>query len=241
MELAKLLVSILGFGGAISALIFGIRQYGRAEQWKRGEFVAKEIKEFESDPVVRNAFLMIDWGKRKVNLFLVQNPTDADYIIVTREDQWRALLPHPLKHEYPSGPTSTKQPSVNLTSEMKFTLEEAKIRDTYDTFFGYLERFANFVKSGLVEADEFRPYIGYWLDSITVSDSSEDHNWRCVLLTYINYYKYDGVKFLFQELGASIEPEGSVFAQLEGTMTDTVLYERLLNSIQKEATLEPHV
>jgi hypothetical protein len=97
MQLAQLIVSILGFGGTIGALIFGLVQYKRSEQWKRGEFVAKEIKEFESSPDVRNALFMIDWGIRKINLSLLPNPSEQDLIRVTRETQWRALVPHPLK------------------------------------------------------------------------------------------------------------------------------------------------
>ncbi|HEY6331626.1 MAG TPA: hypothetical protein VI756_20035 [Blastocatellia bacterium] len=70
MEYAKLAVSIPGFGGAIMALLFGLLQYRKSERWKRAEFVAKEIKEFESDPLVQNAMLMIDWGVRRINVDL---------------------------------------------------------------------------------------------------------------------------------------------------------------------------
>src|SRR5947209_6418591 len=85
LTLAQLVVSILGFGGAIAAFIFAFIQYRRSEQWRRTEFIAKEIKEFESDPVVQNALLMIDWGTRRINLFLVPDPNKTDFIKITRE------------------------------------------------------------------------------------------------------------------------------------------------------------
>src|ERR1700759_3857493 len=100
LEIVKIIISILGFGGTITAIVFGLRQYKRAEQWKRGEFVAKEIKEFESNPTVRNAMLLIDWGVRRINLNLVPNPGENDYIRITRDDQWRALVPHTIKLDY---------------------------------------------------------------------------------------------------------------------------------------------
>ncbi len=238
IEIVKLVVSILGFGGTIAALTFGFRQYARAEKWKRSEFVAKEIKEFESDPIVRNALQMIDWGKRKINLFLIQNPADADYIKITREDQWRALLPHDLKPKYPSLSVSQGAKDKLKDDEIRFTPTEAKIRDTYDSFLGYFERFANFIKSDLVTANEFKPYIRYWIDSIAAGDSADDDAWRCALLTYINYYNYSGVKYLFQVYGINIEPNGKVFIELKEKMKDKPLCEELLATIDPER--KPH-
>ena len=55
LELERLVVSILGFAGTIITIGMAIHQYRRAEQWKRAEFVAKEVKDFENNSVVRNA------------------------------------------------------------------------------------------------------------------------------------------------------------------------------------------
>lgn len=239
MEIAKLIVSILGFGGALAALGFGLRQYKRAEQWKRGEFVAREIKEFESNPSVRNAMLMIDWGVRTLNLFLVPNPTNKDYIRVTREDQWRALLPHPLKPKYLSLLATPKlEAGPPVDSRRRFTLEEAKIRDSYDAFLDNLERFANFVKSGLVSADEFRPYLAYWIDSIANVDELEEYEgdaeWRCALLTFINYYRYSGVNSLLNSYGWNIEPAGPIYQKLKQLMQNKQLYQDLVDTLAKK-------
>src|SRR5258708_1934121 len=57
LAIAQLSVSLLSIGGAICAFGFALVQYRRSEQWKRLEFVAKEIKDFESDPFVQNALL----------------------------------------------------------------------------------------------------------------------------------------------------------------------------------------
>lgn len=227
MQIAQLIVSVLGFGGAIAALAFGLAQYRRSEQWKRGEFVAKEMKEFESNPEVRNAIFMIDWGIRPINLDLVPNATEQNMIRVTRETQWRALVPHTLKQEYEDPSAAWDDESQHETG-IRFTATEMRIRDTYDTFLSYLERFANHVKSKLVTAEEFKPYLFYWIDSITnvqdVADYDGDAEWRCALLTFINYYDYKGVAFLFDQYERNIEPRGTVYQKLAEQIENKKLY-----------------
>jgi hypothetical protein len=90
LTLAQLIVSFFGFIGAIMAFSLAIMQYKKGERWKRMEFIAREIKEFESDPMVQNALLMIDWGRRRVNLFVLREPTTSDLVEVTRDLQWKA-------------------------------------------------------------------------------------------------------------------------------------------------------
>jgi len=223
LEIAKLIVSILGFGGTICALYFGFRQYKRAEQWKRAEFVAKEIKEFESDPVVRNVLQMIDWGERRVNIFQRDDIEYDQYVKVTREDQWRALLPHRLKEAYPS--TEVGEWDVG---KKRYTAEETKIRDGYDIFLDYLQRFGNFIEAKLVSPDELRPYLSYWLESIAYGDAQEDSEWRCALLSYINYYKFSGVVKLFAAYGFDISPNGQIYNDLKNQMAKQELFDALL-------------
>jgi hypothetical protein len=229
MEIAKLIVSILGFGGTICALYFGFRQYKRAEQWKRAEFVAKEIKEFESNPTVRAVLEMIDWGDRRVNLFQRNDIEYGDYEKVTREDQWRALLPHRLKEAYPSIDVGKWVVGVK-----RYTAKEVKIRDSYDVFLDYLQRFGHFIEANLVSSKELNPYLRYWLELIAIADLQEEGEWRGALLSYINYYKYSGVVKLFAAYGFDISPRGKVFNKLEKEMARTELYDALLYLVQED-------
>ena len=248
IEVVKIIISILGFGGTISALAFGLRQYWRAEQWKKSEFVAKEIKEFDNDPYVRNTKAMIDWGDREINLFLKDDPKATDFRFVTRKDQYTALVPHIIKSKYPH--SSVK---ANKTGKMQFTLEEAKIRDTFDVFLDHLGRFGNFIQAELVTEKEFEPYLFYWLQSMTKvanpenikvkagnveeieRNCEEDNKWRIALLTYINYYNFDGVKYLFAKNGFEIDPDQkhSVFDGLGEMVKDKKFYNDLLETIKK--------
>jgi hypothetical protein len=233
LDLAQLVVSILGFGGAIAAFAFALIQYRRTEQWRRSEFIAKEIKEFESDPLIANALLMVDWGSRDINLFLVSNPKPKDYVEITRVKQWKALLPHTVKKDNAEYSTFTAEELKSRDDSPKtFTDEEARIRDTYDAFLTRLDRFANFIKSGLISSAELEPFLYYWIDAITKNeDPKTDAAWRCTLLTYINFYEYDGVKYLFKCYGKNLEPKGRIYSDVRNSLEDKVLGDRLFASI----------
>jgi len=228
-DTTRLLVSILGFGGTITALLFGVFQYRRSEKWKRAEFVAKEIKEFESDAVVRNALLMIDWGVRKINLNFVPNEQFENYTEVTREMQRKALMPHACK-------TIDDSDASNGDGEgpvRGFSSVEALIRDAYDTLLDYLERFGNFVRSGLVSKEEFEPYLTYWLQSMAANEGSkEDRAWRLALLTYISFYRYSGVRHLFRVYGMDIEPDGATYMALRNSLENEALSQQLYESVK---------
>jgi len=58
-------------------------QYRKADQWKRAEFLANEMKEFFDDPDVRNVLTMIDWGQRRVDLFHSPDANTTKYPEVT--------------------------------------------------------------------------------------------------------------------------------------------------------------
>lgn len=233
IAVSQLVVSVLGFGGAIGAFLFALMQYRRSEQWKRAEFIANEIKDFEADPVVQNALLMIDWGKRRINLFLIANPTSRDLVHITRDVQWKALLPHTVKQKNPEYDTWVpSSDEINGEDRTTFTFVEAKIRDTYDVLLTRLDRFASFIKSDVISSDEVEPFIRYWVDAITDNESpAEDAAWRCTLLTYINFYDYSGVKYLLRCYGKNVEPDSSIYNGLINSLEDQLLAKRLVQSI----------
>ncbi len=249
LTLAQIVVSFFGFIGAILAFSLAIIQYLKSARWKRMEFIANEVKEFEADPVVQNALMMIDWGTRKINLNLVPNPTESDLIIIEREDQWKALLPHSLKDkekypEYQSEKFAVKNPKnteSNSTEKSRnpyrFSVEEAKIRDTYDIFLTRLDRFSTFIDAKLIDADELRPFINYWIDAITKNTEPEkDAEWRCALLTYIIFYEYSGVQSLLKRYGININPKENPYQEIKSSIKDEMLAERLFEESMKKWT-----
>lgn len=256
LTLAQIVVSFFGFIGAILAFSLAIIQYRKSARWKRMEFIANEIKEFEADPIIQNALMMIDWGRRKINLYLVSNPTEENFKTVTRTVQWKALLPHELKHdhsEYQSKPDDeTAQADENFAKPevekanadktndktkkpFNFTVDEAKIRDIYDVFLTRLDRFQTFIKAKLIDADELKPFIEYWIDALTTTeDLNKDAAWRFTLLTYINRYKYTGVIELFKNYDLEISPKGKDYQAVKNRVQNKTLAERLSKSVSSQ-------
>jgi hypothetical protein len=249
LTFAQLVVSFFGFIGAISAFSLAIVQYRKSAKWKRMEFIANEVKEFESDPVVQNALLLIDWGKRRINLNLVSTPKDTDLTLITREDQWRALLPHPLKDKkkYDGYQSKKIDPKANQTTlqsipdsseeEIKFTNEEAKIRDTYDVFLTRLDRFHTFIDAKLIDEEELNPFINYWIDAITENTEPEkDAQWRFALLSYIIFYGYTGVLALFRKYGKEIklDDKEGIYKEIKDSVQNQQMAQDVFNECEKK-------
>src|SRR5207253_10623044 len=86
--------------GAIVAFIVGLLQYRKAQQWKRAEWVAQEMKQLFNDSVVRSVLLMIDWGARRIALYPESKIESERYLCLTDGDISRALMSH---EERPNG------------------------------------------------------------------------------------------------------------------------------------------
>lgn len=260
----QLVVSGVGFILTVLTLSFGVYQYYRGEKWKRREFVAQEIKTSEADPRVATGLLLLDWGVRRVNL---SRDGQSSYVVVNRDLQWRALLPHPIKPQFPAAratieaidpnrdkqsasmresaerigtervvdvrshntvgvspiraeaasPARTPEESgisrTSLWDLVRFTPEEACIRDIYDALLGFWERLATFIDADLVPIDDLSPYLQYWARALRVTNK-EDVEWKAVLLAYIHFYGFSGVQRMFSKLGCDIGVRGPIFQEL---------------------------
>ncbi len=180
-------VAVAGTLVATVGLGTGLAQYRKSQQWKRAEFVAGEMKEFNAQPRVKNAMLMLDWTAQQVELF-PDHPDPVDrHVWVTHRDLERALIPHT---EAPEG---------------KFEEPLASIRLTFDEFFDHLERLGSYVDAGLVTKEELDPYIDYWVHLLGGADQGlltprlRDNIW-----CYIEFYDYGGVKKLLAKYGYDI-------------------------------------
>jgi hypothetical protein len=178
---------------AFVAFLAGLVQYRHAQRWKRSELVAKEVKEFKSDPAVRNALFMLDWNEGYVELF-PQEPDPAKRSALVTD----ALLGHAL------APLPDKA-AARLHDEFK--REEVAIRAAFDELFDALERFEYFIQAGLVSRREFDPYLRYWVDLL--GDRSGRRKPPAVLdalWAYIDFYSYSGVQKLLRRYGYDVRP-----------------------------------
>lgn len=157
-------IPILGFIPFLKA----IWEYLRDIKWKKSEYLAKEVKEFQNDENVRIVFQLLDWNKRKITL--KSGPlTVGDYDLVS------ALQTHDLKN--------------------RFTVQEAELRDIFDDFFDKLSTFNIYIKNGLISEHELYLYIGYYVKILT-SSSKKPKLLIETFRKYIKYYEFQNVSEL---------------------------------------------
>ena len=232
VEIVKLLVSIAALGGTIGAAIVAIRTFRRNETWKRAEFLSREMKEFFDNERVQKALLLIDWGTRRIRL-LDENADDHGWVRVTRGVQVRALLPHTLVNAQAGSDLEPGQEGAD-PGMRRYSSAEAAIRDCYDAFLDGLERFASYIHTGLIDVDQLRPYLDYWIDDIHApAKDDDDAAWSAALLTYIDFYRFQGVQELFLAFDRSIDPRAESFQGFIRQMADRTLAAKLVEVVER--------
>jgi len=78
-------ISLLSVICAALVFGFGIWQYRASENWKRSEFVANQIKEFNSDRINQMVLLMMDYDEVTVELFPNKSKVEDRNVDVTLE------------------------------------------------------------------------------------------------------------------------------------------------------------
>jgi hypothetical protein len=228
LEPSKFVVSVVGV--CVAAIVFyeGLRQYRRAQVWKRAEFLANEIKELLADRKAANALTMIDWGARRIKL-----DPEGQPIVVTYAMQSEALLPHTRVELSAGAPIESSRASIDETTLGKFSSNEALIRDCYDALLDRLDRLGSYLETGLLSPADIRPYLGYYVDELAApAANATEALWNLTLFTYVRFYHFRGIPILFERFGHDISPGGSVF---QGFMKK-VDHQKLAQGLAAQAT-----
>lgn len=179
------LLQVLTLIGAGFALIVGLLQYRRAQQWKRAEWVATEMKELFGDPQVQAALRLLDWAAQRVLLYPDRTEESDRYVLLTNEAVAKALMHH---DDRPDG----------------FSQLEADIRVAVDRALDGFERFHSYVDTGLVELSDLRPYLKYWALKLFRAKTPRPADHRIArLLAYMESYGYDGAIDLLRRIAAA--------------------------------------
>ncbi|MBB1287033.1 hypothetical protein HRH25_21805 [Flavisolibacter sp. BT320] len=190
LDTLDLLLKLFGGIGGFYLFLVGLRRYTKDQVWKRHEFVAKEIKEFTSDRMVRNSMSMLDWGERYIELFPDKPNYDDRFAKVDRMILKLALQYHGFR---------TKEYGKD-----RFTSVEVAIRDNFDYFLSHLERFEQFIQAGLITPKELEPYLNYWVSTIADNIEADVRN---AIYHYINQYGFMGTQQLFSRFNKDIKPK----------------------------------
>lgn len=171
------IASILG----LLTFLKAIWEYTKAQKWKKLEFVANQMKEFNNDSDVKKAMQMLDYTNRNIVL-------DGENIVITDELLESALFPD-LAGKNGNG----------------FTLQEAQIRDIFDHFFDKLSTINQYISSGLITVEDVRPYLIYWIEILGKDDNERKPN---TLITniwqYWQYFNYADMIMLLKRFGYKI-------------------------------------
>ncbi|PSR19479.1 hypothetical protein C8255_01930 [filamentous cyanobacterium CCP3] len=214
-----LLASLSLAGGAFIALIW-LHLYQQQRRWQRVELARQEVKAFRERPAVKNVLDILDYEEYRT--FYINHPKDGRLIDFEATDYRlrRALRSHDQMVKMRSGLDEIKRLTSQNAAIAPKTLElvqqydneefiiETTLRDWFDSFLGGLEYFEILIESGLVMAEEIKPFIIYWINLIG------DRRYRRKggsgfydkLFHYIHWAGYGRVQKLFERFGFKILP-----------------------------------
>jgi len=115
----------------------------------------------------------------------------------------------------------------------RFTPAEAAIRDHYDVLLDGLERFGNYLRTRFVRRGTLEPYIGYWIADIDSGlENPVDWAWRTTLFTYLSFYRFTGVLYLFRAFDKPIDPSSPAYRNALARMQDRKLASTLAACVE---------
>ncbi len=155
---------------AVFSFIKAVVEYRKAQLWKESEFLSKEVKEFFSDEKVKTVLTLLDWNARLININGKDVKIDDAFML-------EALKTH--------------------NKKSRFTVEEAYIRDLFDTFFDKLSYFNIHCKNGLVSEKKVYNYFEYYFGILTTNERKTPDFIRTIN-SYLTYYEYKNVKDLLE-------------------------------------------
>jgi hypothetical protein len=165
-------LEIVKITGAAIAFCVGLWQYRGAQRWKRVEFVASEMKAFFNEESTKAALFMLDWSQKEIELYRHRDTNDHRKEWVTYAIVASALNTHP---------------------DATYNDVQSPIREIFDNFFASLERFENFIESGVVTEKDLSPYLHYWTKLLSGNDEKSPVVRRELLpqlWAFVSHYRY---------------------------------------------------
>ncbi|HXX17864.1 MAG TPA: hypothetical protein VEJ46_00535 [Candidatus Acidoferrum sp.] len=166
-------LDVMKIVGAAIAFYIGLRQYQKAQVWKRVEFVASEMKAFDADEAARAAMTMLDWSRKKIELYKYRGLDDHDMVIVDYR-----LVAESLETDLNKG----------------FDKAQSAIREVFDEFLGFIERFESFLEAGVIEQQDLVPYLHYWTKMLSGNDQNHPELTKIVLPQFWRFVDFFGYR-----------------------------------------------
>jgi len=229
-----LLLGLSMAAGAFTALTW-LHIYQQQRRWRRVDLARQEVKAFRERTAVRNVLDILDYEEYRT--FYIEHPKDGRQLCFEANDYrlQRALRSHDQMVKMRQGLDEIKHLATQNNTISPKTLElvnqydseefviEIILRDWFDSFLGGLEYFEIMIESGLVMAEEIKPFIIYWINLIG------DRRYRRKggsgfydkLFHYIYWSGYGRVQNLFERFGFKILPPPYSTHDFSGIETDS--------------------
>ena len=169
MNTIEIIIKFLPFVGLLTFIKI-VWEYIQSLKWKKSEFLAKEIKDFQNDPDTKIVYQILDWNVRKINI-------RGEDVIVSDEKLTEVLKTHGEKNNY--------------------ELWEANLRDIFDKFFDRISTFQIYIESGLIHEKELFLYIGYYINLLE-DTSRKPKKVIDAFRNYLHCYNYTNVESLIK-------------------------------------------
>ena len=169
LDQAKFNLEILKLFGAGAAFLLALFQYTKAQKWKRKEYVSNQMEKFFQNPDVILSMQMLDWLERPLTL---KSGRTFDFN--------NKCLKKILAGE-------------GKSNVIRFSAEEAELRDSFSTFLDYLQQFNSDIASGLIKKEDLEIYLSYWLQKISSVRTASERETVEIVNRFINDYGYSGV------------------------------------------------
>jgi hypothetical protein len=196
-------IDLLKMIATLVAAFVALRQYLRAQAWKRMEFVAREVERFRTSAAVGRVLIMLTWEGGTIDLGWRDAASQST--TVTQDLVVRAL-------ELPNG----------LRSER--TEMEALVRHQFEQFIEFLEHFETVIEAGLVKPGDLGPYI----EKLTSDLSGNGHVQRFLLeafWSFVDSYGNEKARRLvcrFHPMLSEIFPEAPSLRAVVGRIGGTI-------------------
>lgn len=183
-------LTIIGLFLTAIALIINANEYAKAQTWKKLEFLAKEVKSFFDDKYVRRALLLLDWNGIDLQLEPGEMYDGQNNVLINDTILQTALRHH---SKVPGG---------------KFLPKEVLVRKIFDEFLFQLGIFNQYLESGLMDINELRPYLEYYIHAMgQLENGRKDIETISQIWIYIDTYGYTEVQLLCEKFGYPITVE----------------------------------
>ena len=156
--------TIITVGGALAAVFKWALESSKKLKWEQNRFLLDELDKFQSLESTTVMEKLLDWNRASVTI-------SGETIKYNDKDLYEAFSTHDVKQT--------------------FTRSEVLLRQTFDEYFDGLTRLFIMAETGLIDGDNLKKFLSYWIEILNGHRSSKSNELRKQIKNYLSFYSYD--------------------------------------------------